>query len=65
MKVENLDCYKTIQVTADNADLNQMCANLNRYKDINITYVFGDQQEILPGLEQSNGSTAFPGPQSR
>lgn len=51
LKVENLDCYKTIQVTADNADLNQMCANLNRYKDINIIYVFGDQQEILPGLE--------------
>ena len=51
LKGENLDCYKTIQVTADNADLNQMCANLNRYKDINITYVFGDQQEILPGLE--------------
>ena len=51
LKVENMDCYKTIQVTADNADLNQMCANLNRYKDINITYVFGDQQEILPGLE--------------
>ena len=51
LKVENLDCYRTIQVTADNADLNQMCANLNRYKDINITYVFGDQQEILPGLE--------------
>ena len=51
LKVENLDCYKTIQVTADNADLNQMCANLNRYKDINITYVFGDQQEIRPGLE--------------
>lgn len=51
LKVENLDCYETIQVTADNADLNQMCANLNRYKDINITYVFGDQQEILPGLE--------------
>ena len=51
LKVENLDCYKTIQVTADNADLNQMCANLNRYKDINITYLFGDQQEILPGLE--------------
>ena len=51
LKVENLDCYKTIQVTADTADLNQMCANLNRYKDINITYVFGDQQEILPGLE--------------
>ena len=51
LKVENLDCYKTIQFTADNADLNQMCANLNRYKDINITYVFGDQQEILPGLE--------------
>ena len=51
LKVENLDCYKTIQVTVDNADLNQMCANLNRYKDINITYVFGDQQEILPGLE--------------
>ena len=51
LKVENLDCYKTIQVTADNADLNQLCANLNRYKDINITYVFGDQQEILPGLE--------------
>ena len=51
LKVENLDCYKTVQVTSDNADLNQMCANLNRYKDINITYVFGDQQEILPGLE--------------
>ena len=51
LKVENLDCYKTVQITSDNADLNQMCANLNRYKDINITYVFGDQQEILPGLE--------------
>lgn len=51
LKVENLDCYKTVQITSDNADLNQMCANLNRYKNINITYVFGDQQEILPGLE--------------
>ena len=46
LKVENLDCYKTVQVTSDNADLNQMCANLNRYKDINITYVFGDQQAV-------------------
>lgn len=51
LKVEDLDCYKTVQVTSDDAGLNQMCANLNRYKDINITYVFGDQQEILPGLE--------------
>ena len=62
LKVENLDCYKTIQVTADNADLNQMCANLNRYKDINITYVFGDQQEILPGLEAVKWIDGVSGP---
>ena len=62
LKVENLDCYKTIQVTSDNADLNQMCANLNRYKDINITYVFGDQQEILPGLEAVKWIDGVSGP---
>lgn len=65
LKVENLDCYKTIQVTADNADLNQMCANLNRYKDIISPMYSATSRRSCRDWRQSNGSTAFPGPRSR
>lgn len=51
LKLADMDCYKKVQVTSDDPELNRLCANLNRYKDINITYVFGEQQEILSGLE--------------
>lgn len=51
MKLNEIDYRKEIKVTADSEELNSLCASLNRYKDVNITYVFGDQQEILSGLE--------------
>lgn len=44
-------CYKQITVTSNNRELNQLCELMNDYKDVSITYTFGDSSEILSGLE--------------
>ena len=51
IKLEDQDCYKKVSVKSDNADLVQLCATLNAYKDVKITYTFGSQQEVLDGME--------------
>lgn len=61
LKLEDIDCYKKVQITSDNEELNRLCASLNRYKDVNITYVFGDTQEILPGTEIAKWVTGTDG----
>ena len=51
IKLEDHDCYKKVSVKSDNADLVQLCATLNAYKDVKITYTFGSKQEVLDGME--------------
>jgi len=38
-----------ITMTSDDKDLNQLVENLNHYVDIEITYCFGNQKEVLDG----------------
>lgn len=61
LKLADTDCYKKVQITSEDEALNQLCANMNRYKDVNITYVFGDQQEILAGTEIAKWVTGTDG----
>lgn len=51
LRLADIDCRKTIQVTSLDDSLNRLCANLNQFKDVNITYVFGENQEVLLGTE--------------
>lgn len=51
IRIQDYDCYKTIQVTSDDEHLNQLCATMNDYKDVQITYNFGDRQEVLSGTD--------------
>lgn len=44
-------CYKQVSVKSDNEELNLLCSNMNRFKDVTITYTFGDQKELLAGTE--------------
>ena len=53
-------CYKLVSVKSDNEELNRLCSNMNRFKDVTITYTFGDQKELLAGTEIAkwiNGGT--------
>lgn len=53
-------CYKQVSVKSDNEELNHLCSNMNRFKDVTITYTFGDQKELLAGTEIAkwiNGGT--------
>lgn len=53
-------CYKQVSVKSDNEELNRLCSNMNRFKDVTITYTFGDQKELLAGTEIAkwiNGGT--------
>ena len=53
-------CYKQVSVKSDNEELNLLCSNMNRFKDVTITYTFGDQKELLAGTEIAkwiNGGT--------
>ena len=61
LRLTDTDCYKKVQVTSNDAALNQLCANMNRYRDVTVTYVFGDQQEILPGTEMAKWITGTDG----
>ena len=49
IRLEEEGCYKQITVTSDNAELNQLCGLMNDYKDITITYTFGENRETLTG----------------
>ncbi len=49
LDLEKESCYQTPKVTSDDKDLNQLVENLNHYVDIEITYCFGNQKEVLDG----------------
>lgn len=51
LRLADIDCRKTIQVTSLDDSLNRLCASLNQFKDVNITYEFGEKQEVLRGTE--------------
>lgn len=40
-------CYYEVQVTADNAELIALCDLMNQCREMSITYVFGEQREVL------------------
>lgn len=45
----NWDCYYTVQVTSQDAQLKALCDRMNQIKDISITHVFGDNTATLTG----------------
>lgn len=45
--LEAAGCYYQIQVTSDNPQLKELCDTMNRCRDMNITYVFGENSEVL------------------
>ncbi len=47
--LQEAGCYRTPSVTAENEELNQMLERLQKYAGTQITYTFGDQQEVLDG----------------
>lgn len=47
--LNQLKCYKTVDITKEDPKLNKLCSNLNQYLKANITYVFGKDSEIVNG----------------
>ncbi len=45
--LEEKGCYYPIQVTADNEQLKNLCDTMNRCREMEITYVFGEDMESL------------------
>ncbi len=42
-------CYTSARITSDNRTLQRKCEERNRYTGVTITYMFGDQTEVLDG----------------
>lgn len=61
IKLTDHDCYKKVTVKSDDAALVQLCATLNAYKDIKITYDFGSKKETLDGMELAKWVTGTNG----
>lgn len=40
-------CYHEIQVTSEDAGLKAICDTMNQCREMTVTYVFGEQQEVL------------------
>lgn len=47
LDLEAAGCYYEVQVTADNPDLIALCNTMNQCREMTITYVFGEQTEVL------------------
>lgn len=45
--LEEAGCYYEVQVTADNAELIALCSTMNQCREMSITYVFGENTEVL------------------
>lgn len=61
LNLETYGCYRTVTVTKDDAALTVLCDNMNKCKDMVITYRFGDQTVELKGdtiTSWITGSTA-------
>lgn len=51
VNLEEEECYREPEVTADSKELNEFCDKLNQYADMNITYTFGESVEELTGAD--------------
>ncbi|MCI8511640.1 MAG: L,D-transpeptidase family protein [Lachnospiraceae bacterium] len=51
LKLQEEDCYKKVRVSSTDETLNRMLDTMNRFREVTITYSFGDRQEILSGEE--------------
>lgn len=49
--LEDIDCYEGADIDQDDPVLNQLVDNLNKYAKVEITYQFGDEQEVLDGTK--------------
>ena len=49
LNLEELDAYKKAEKTSEDEELQARAANLNRYVTMTVTYLFGDEREVLDG----------------
>src|SRR5699024_8825873 len=42
-------CYAAVTVTADNEQLKAQCAVMNQCREMSVTYVFGNDSQVLDG----------------
>ncbi len=49
LDLEELDAYKKAKVTSENEELQARAKELNRYVNMTVTYLFGDEREVLDG----------------
>lgn len=49
LNLEETGCYDTVTISSEDAGLKARCEAMNRYREMEITYVFGDQSEVLNG----------------
>lgn len=61
LKLADTDSYKKIQVTKEDSGLKALLDGMNAYKDVTITYNFGDQTEELSGEEITQWITGSSG----
>lgn len=50
LNLEELDAYKKAEKTSEDEELQARAANLNRYVTMTVTYLFGDEREVLDGV---------------
>ncbi|MDF2886844.1 MAG: ErfK/YbiS/YcfS/YnhG family protein [Lacrimispora sp.] len=49
ISLEEKNCYDTVTVTSGDSELAARCAALNQIREMKITYLFGNQSEVLNG----------------
>lgn len=49
LNLEELDAYKKAKRTSEDEELKARAEYLNRYADMTVTYLFGDEREVLDG----------------
>lgn len=49
LNLDETGCYQEASITSDNVELVTLCDNLNKYAKTEITYVFGEDTEVVNG----------------
>lgn len=60
LSLEASGCYKMPAISETDSSLTDMLRQMNVYADVNITYQFGEKQEVLTGERISSWMTATP-----
>ena len=58
ISLEDSGCYDAVSVTKDDPGLKAQCEALNKVREMQITYAFGNRTEVLGGEELSTWITA-------